>query len=289
MGRGEKATFLQYKFSEMEIVWRPNHRLNNDSTWEIDDTIKGWNGVLHDIPARDIIPTLEPKNDNWGESSVKAGVMRLNRVMFPNWRDDFFQDWVKFWTDFNKNEPSIPWLFPTLLGSIETERVDGSITNQSNLNQSSPMLNRYLLGQDQVAEPLVCGSGSEQAQWARDREEARINARCTNLAPVAVLSRVKVGEFLAFFADEESKKEDATNGYHVPFNIARVEAVDVSSETVDIVWMFAKSTDDVFSEWKLEPGSLLEEKDKAIQDFCQATLGGDVIKVKLTSMGRLTK
>ena len=97
--------------------------------------------------------------------------------------------------------------------------------NQSNPNQSNPMLNRYLLGQDQVTEPLVCGSGFEQAKWARDREEARINARSTNhnlaLAPVAVLSRVKVGGYLAFFADEESKKEDATNGFHIPFNIAR--------------------------------------------------------------------
>ena len=103
------------------------------------------------------------------------------------------------------------------------------------------------------------------------------------------MSRLKVGDYLAMFADEESRAQDRDHGYTLPFNIAEISALDLKDGTVDIIWMFATSTDGVFSRWVVENGPTLEEKNKSISEFVQHEIGGNVIKIKLTTTGKLDK
>ena len=65
---------------------------------------------------------------------------------------------------------------------------------------------------------------------------------------------MKIGEHVVLFADEQSKAEDAKNGFILRFSVAEITRIDVSAGTVDVLWMYADVTDGVFSRWESEDG-----------------------------------
>ena len=151
---------------------------------------------------------------------------------------------------------------------------------------------RLRAGEHTVPEPFVVASKQSGKQWSLDRDKAAKEARASNvqsqLPTLAVISGVKVGDYLVMFADEESRSNDAEQGYMMPFSIAEVVEVNVSNLSITATWMFATFVDGVWSEWEVDDENI-RQSEEPLSMFQQADWGGQLMNVKFTKGMRLDK
>ena len=111
-------------------------------------------------------------------------------------------------------------------------------------------------GEHIIPEPFVVAHKATGKQWTKDRDKAAKEARANNsnlqLPTLAVISGVKVGEYLVMYGDDESRRKDAEEGYIMPFSIAEVVEVDSINLNITASRMFAKYVDEVWKEWDVD-------------------------------------